>query len=659
MLVLCVGMYRACSTWQYGVVGELIERHQGGRRLGFADGAGFVSTVEPTLEHSRWSVLKAHDAHERFAQRLTRGQALGIYSHRDLRDVAFSWMHKTGLTFDELIERGFLEHCLHNDRFWRDQPGMLLQAYEDLVADPARGVAEIAHHLGIGLDEGEDRAIADLLSFEANKKRTTDLTERLQAEGVALTSKDQDKYDRDTLLHWNHIRDGRSGTWRELASPEQQATLARICGPWLVEHGYEVDPDRPAAPPRRKAEPPRETRARVTYAQNREDVLLDRLFRGKKGTYIDVGANHPTFNNSTYYFYIRGWRGVNVEPVRSAFELFAERRPGDLNLQVAVSDSEGTMPFYEVADCNGLSSLDPDTVEVQAAKGFHVVERSVSVRTIATLIEEHELVPPDIFSIDVEGSEENVLRGIPLASWRPKVFVIEATQPMTNIPCHQSWEPILLEQGYLFAAFDGINRFYLRGDMADLLPLFEYPVNALDFYVPAETVEQRERADFFQAQAAENRRQAEEIHAWLVEAKVELAELKIRFGNELDDRHRHYLAWLDEREGWEGERRNWQAEREAWQAERQSLQSGLEETRADLHALARRVEELEKIREEQALEIDSLHGVIGRLQGQVRDRDVELDLTRTKLGPYLKIDRLGMVTALQKKVHAHRAHAKG
>ena len=52
---------------------------------------------------------------------------------------------------------------------------------------------------------------------------------------------------------------------------------------------------------------------------------------------------------------------------------------------------------------------------------------------------------------------------------------------MTNIPCHQSWEPILLEQGYLFAAFDGINRFYLRGDLADSLPLFECPVNSLDY----------------------------------------------------------------------------------------------------------------------------------------------------------------------------------
>src|SRR6202034_4253254 len=110
-------------------------------------------------------------------------------------------------------------------------------------------------------------------------------------------------------------------------------------------------------------------------------------------------------------------------------------------IQVAVSDVEEEQTFYEVADCNGLSSLSPENAEVQREKGFQVVEQVVSTRTVASLIDQHGLVPPDIFSIDVEGNEEQVLRGIPLATWRPKVFVVEATRPMTNTPCHEAWEP--------------------------------------------------------------------------------------------------------------------------------------------------------------------------------------------------------------------------
>jgi hypothetical protein len=37
------------------------------------------------------------------------------------------------------------------------------------------------------------------------------------------------------------MRDGRSGNWRELATPRQREILARLCDPWLAAHGYETD----------------------------------------------------------------------------------------------------------------------------------------------------------------------------------------------------------------------------------------------------------------------------------------------------------------------------------------------------------------------------------------------------------------------------------
>src|SRR5947209_16011862 len=103
-----------------------------------------------------------------------------------------------------------------------------------------------------------------------------------------------------------------------------------------------------------------------------EDILLARLFHGRQGTYVDVRANHPTLNNNTYFFYLRGWRGVNIEPVPSARPLFEEVRSGDLNLSVAASDVEGDLPFFEVPGCTGLSSLSAEVVDQQRARGFEV-----------------------------------------------------------------------------------------------------------------------------------------------------------------------------------------------------------------------------------------------------------------------------------------------
>ena len=53
--VICGGMYRACSTWQYEVVGHLVERHLRGQRLGYLTGAGVCRrTVTGCQQGFRW-----------------------------------------------------------------------------------------------------------------------------------------------------------------------------------------------------------------------------------------------------------------------------------------------------------------------------------------------------------------------------------------------------------------------------------------------------------------------------------------------------------------------------------------------------------------------------------------------------------------------------
>jgi FkbM family methyltransferase len=235
---------------------------------------------------------------------------------------------------------------------------------------------------------------------------------------------------------------------------------------------------------------------RVSYAQSMEDILLDRLFDGKVGRYMDVGANHPVLDSNTHFFHLRGWRGVNVEPIPRNHALFVEQRPDDLNLAVAVSDTSGTMTFYEVigGGLTGLSTLSADIAHVHA-KRLEVVEYEVPVRSIADLIREHSLEPPDFLSIDVECHEDRVLRGIPLETWRPRVIVVESIQPISLREDHLGWESILLGHGYLFGTTNGVNRFYLRRDMEDRLPRLEYPVSVLDRYERCEIAELREEIE--------------------------------------------------------------------------------------------------------------------------------------------------------------------
>ena len=95
----------------------------------------------------------------------------------------------------------------------------------------------------------------------------------------------------------------------------------------------------------------------ISYAQNHEDVLLQRLFReSPSGFYIDVGACHPVVHSVTKLFYERGWNGINIEPIPSLSEMLARERPRDINLRIGLSNRQGTSTLYECP--TGVGTLD-------------------------------------------------------------------------------------------------------------------------------------------------------------------------------------------------------------------------------------------------------------------------------------------------------------
>ena len=239
----------------------------------------------------------------------------------------------------------------------------------------------------------------------------------------------------------------------------------------------------------------------ISYAQNREDVRLDRVFpRAVKGFYIDVGASTPVVDSVTKHFYDLGWNGVNIEPA-STFEELAEARPRDVNLNVGLSDEEGSLTLHEFPPpLSSASTFAVEQAERHRDTGLEAVAREVPVTTLARVCEEHVGDRAISFlSIDVEGLERSVLEGADFTRWRPLVVLVESTQPRTLawsgawIPTHDEWEPILLKADYVFAAFDGLNRFYVRAEDRELADVLAVPVSVNDDFVPYEFSKQIEQ----------------------------------------------------------------------------------------------------------------------------------------------------------------------
>jgi len=151
-------------------------------------------------------------------------------------------MHKFHISFDEVIAPGgLLELCLVNDVFWTSLPNVLVQRYELITENDITAVRAIAQFIGIDLDGSAAGSLAVEYSLDRNRVRTDSLAKQLRNAGVDLQDpQNQLRYDPKTLLHWNHLRSGSIGNWRERATPEQKAALARVCGEWLIQRGYET-----------------------------------------------------------------------------------------------------------------------------------------------------------------------------------------------------------------------------------------------------------------------------------------------------------------------------------------------------------------------------------------------------------------------------------
>jgi FkbM family methyltransferase len=215
----------------------------------------------------------------------------------------------------------------------------------------------------------------------------------------------------------------------------------------------------------------------ISYADNHEDVLLRRAFPHEpSGFYIDVGAFDPVEHSVTKHFYDRGWRGVNIEPNPRPFARLQNERTRDVNLNLGLSDRDGEITIYDAP--SACWSVDMNLITGWfGANREDVIARQIRVTTLAKVCEDHvpEGVPIDFLKVDVEGHEHEVLAGNDWERWRPRVVLVEANGV-------ESWEPMLLSADYHFAFFDGVTRFYVRGEDRRLLPVLSVPANAGDGY---------------------------------------------------------------------------------------------------------------------------------------------------------------------------------
>ncbi len=179
---------------------------------------------------------------------------------------------------------------------------------------------------------------------------------------------------------------------------------------------------------------PHEIHNEQFFSQRGQDWFLStHIFPGvKEGLFLDIGANHPFELSNTYYFERLGWSGIAFEPQPHIQALWKEVRKTPC-LQLALGDTESEIVFNSIIADNWMHALAcvdglPAGMRIlnECVECAHQVEKiNVPQKKLENVIAEYGITNIDFISIDVEGYEMNVLRGIDFSRVQIKCFIIE------------------------------------------------------------------------------------------------------------------------------------------------------------------------------------------------------------------------------------------
>lgn len=137
------------------------------------------------------------------------------------------------------------------------------------------------------------------------------------------------------------------------------------------------------------------------------DQKLLELMNYEKGFFVEVGANDGINQSNTKRFEeFHNWKGILIEPSEELFPTLCANRPHSTCFCCALGSFEENGSYVE-GDFNGdlMSS-------VNGKRLGRSNSQKVKMRSLQSILDEIGIQHVDFFSLDTEGYELNILRGI-------------------------------------------------------------------------------------------------------------------------------------------------------------------------------------------------------------------------------------------------------
>lgn len=140
----------------------------------------------------------------------------------------------------------------------------------------------------------------------------------------------------------------------------------------------------------------------------------------RNGTYLDIAAGQPIYASTTYFFdHCLGWRGLCVEANSLHHDKFPGTRSCELIPQCVGSEEGQTVQFHD--DDGGSGIVDENYANPNRQGNI----TTMTCTTVETILRERLISHIDFLSLDVEGHELDVLKGIDFRKIRIDIITVE------------------------------------------------------------------------------------------------------------------------------------------------------------------------------------------------------------------------------------------